>query len=213
MARKLKPLLHEHLDRLPAACSGCVFWESSETIERRCGSICDEQRLRDWYSSVTSEWGECGRVALDDDGEVLGFVKYAPVGYFPQATTFPARPDSPDAVLITCLHIRDDAREHGLGRLLVHAALRDLKGRQERSVLSFACASPSLDIGEMPMIGMKYLLGQGFTVIRPDPTFPLMQLDLRALASLAENLDAILQSLRIPLGAPARVPGPTIRAR
>lgn len=213
MARRLKPLLNDHLDRLPAACGGCAFWESETMSERRCGSVCDPALLREWYSRVTSEWGECGRVALDDDGGVLGFVKYAPAGYFPQAATFPSKPENPDAVLITCLHIRDDAREHHLGRLLVAAALKDLKTRGERSVLSFACVERSNDIGEMPMIGMKYLLSQGFTVVRPDPAFPLMQLDVRSLASFAENLETILESLRTPLRAPARLPGPTMRAR
>lgn len=214
MARRLKPLLHDHLDRLPAACGGCAFWETDAMSERRCGSVCDPAAVREWYSRVTSEWGECGRVALDDDGDVLGFVKYAPAGYFPQAATFPSRPENPEAVLITCLHVRDDAREYQLGRLLVQAALKDLKSRGERSVLSFGCVERANDdLREMPMIGAKYLLNQGFTVVRPDPAFPLMQLDMRSLAALAENLEAILESLRIPMRAPARLPRPTMRAR
>ena len=180
--------------------------------ERRCGTSCDLTVLRSWYERVTDEWGDCGRGALDDDGEVMGFIKYAPSGYFPQAATFPARPPSGDTVLIACLHIRDDARGQGLGRLLVHAALKDLKSRGERSVQSFASAGP-FDPAVMPMIGMKYLLNQGFSVVRPDPAFPLMQLDLRSLAMLAENLEAMLESLRAPLRAPSRVPDPTTRAR
>ena len=204
--------MFEDLDRLPTLCGGCVFWETAEMHERRCGSACDPEVLRCWYERVTDEWGECGRVALDDDGEVMGFIKYAPSGYFPQAATFPSRPTSGDTALITCLHIRDDAREQGLGRVLVQAALKDLKSRGERSVQSFACARP-LDLGVMPMMGIKYLLNQGFTVVRPDPSFPLLQLDLRSLAMLAENLEAMLESLRAPLRSPARVPDPTTRAK
>ena len=180
-------------------------------VERRCGSTCDPGGLRAWYERVTGEWGECGRVAVDDDG-IMGFIKYAPSGYFPQAATFPSRPNSADTVLFTCLHIRDDAREQGLGRVLVQAALKDLKGRGERTVQSFACAPPA-DLSVMPMIGMKYLLSQGFTVVRPDPAFPLMQLDLRSLALLAENLESVLDSLRLPRRSPARIPDPTVRAR
>ncbi len=180
--------------------------------ERRCGSTCNREALRASYERIISEWGECGRVAVDDDDEIVGFIKYAPSGYFPQAATFPSCPESGDTVLITCLHIRDDVREQGLGRLLVHAALKDLKSRGERSVQSFACAR-SVDLSVMPMIGMKYLLSQGFTVVRPDPAFPLMQLDLRSLAMLAENIESVLDSLRLPLRSPARVPDPTVRAR
>jgi GNAT superfamily N-acetyltransferase len=201
----------DDLGKLPAVCRGCAFWESSEARERRCGSVCDPDALRGWYELVRGEWGECGRVALDENDEVIGFIKYAPSRYFPQAATFPSRPTSGETALITCLHIRDDAREQRLGRLLVQAALRDLKSRGERTVQSFACAPPA-NLAVMPMIGMKYLLDQGFTVVQPDPAFPLMQLDLRTLAMLAENLEAMLDSLRIPLRSPARIPGPTTRA-
>lgn len=210
MTRRFRPLALEHLGMLPVACPGCVFWESAEAKERVCGSACDPELLRDWYLQVTGEWGDCGRVALQDD-EVLGFIKYAPSRYVPQAATFPSRPYDGDVPLITCLHIRDDARQHGLGRLLVQSALKDLKSRGERTVQSFACARPE-DLTRMPMIGMKYLSENGFTVARSDPAFPLMQLDLRSLASVAENLESVLESLRIPLRAPSRVPGPTAGA-
>lgn len=210
MARRLRPLGLEHLGTLPTPCVGCAFWETGAAQERRCGSVCDPEAVRDWYLRVTGEWGDCGRVACEED-EVLGFIKYAPSRYIPQAATFAARPYDEDVVLITCLHIRDDARQHGLGRLLVQSALKDLKGRGERTVQSFACARED-DLTQMPMIGMKYLLNSGFTVVRSDPAFPLMQLDLRSLASVAENLESVLESLRIPLRAPSRVPGPTAGA-
>jgi GNAT superfamily N-acetyltransferase len=189
---------------------GCVFWESVEAKERVCGAACDPGLLREWYLQVTEEWGDCGRVALQDD-EVLGFIKYAPSRYVPQAATFPSRPYDGDIPLITCLHVSDEARQHGLGRLLVQSALKDLKGRGERTVQSFA-SSRDEDLSKMPMVGMKYLLDTGFTVVRSDPAFPLMQLDLRSLASVAENLESVLESLRIPLRAPSRVPGPTVGA-
>jgi len=211
MTRRLRPLALEHLDALPVACVGCSFWETGARQERQCGSVCDPAALREWYLRVTDEWGDCGRVACDDD-EVLGFIKYAPSRYIPQAATFPSRPYDGDVALITCLHISDDARQHGLGRLLVQSALKDLKSRGERTVQSFACARDE-DLTRMPMIGMKYLLDNGFAVARSDPAFPLMQLDLRSLASVAENLEAVLESLRFPLRAPSRIPGPTAGAR
>ena len=83
MTRKLRPLLLEDLGRLPTGCGGCAFWESAGERERRCGGVCDSEFQRAWHRRVTDEWGECGRVAYEDD-ELLGFVKYAPSGYFPQ---------------------------------------------------------------------------------------------------------------------------------
>lgn len=173
--------------------------------ERTCGEPCDAELLRTWFETVSSEWGECGRVAYEDD-EVLGFVKYAPSRYFPQAFTFPSAPLDGDVPLIACLHVAPGARHHGLGRLLLLAALRDLVLRGEKRVEAFGYAPPMADIDVTPMLGIQFLLRHGFTVSRPDPTYPLLQLELRSLAVISENLESVLESLRLPLRAPKRAP-------
>jgi ribosomal protein S18 acetylase RimI-like enzyme len=205
MTRKLRPLQLDDYDRLPAGCGGCAFWESGGQIERRCGSICDSDLQRAWYRRVTDEWGSGGRVAYEDE-EILGFVKYAPSGYFPQASTFSAKPKDASVPLISCLHIAPDARHRGLGTVLLRAALRDLVQRGERRVEAFAYVRMNSSIDDMPMLGMPFLLRNGFTVSRPDPLYPLMRLDLRTLAVLREDLEAMLESLRFPLRVPSRAP-------
>ena len=211
MARRLRHLALEDMDKLPCACDGCVFWETAERLERRCGSVCDGQKAHDWYMNVTSEWGECGRVATEDK-EILGFIKYAPAEYFPQARTFPAGSPGDGAVMLACIHIRDDARRHGLGRLLLQAALRDLVLRGERTVYSYAAGGKG-DVTYRPVIGVEFLLRHGFMVVEPDPVYPLLKLDLRTLATLTDNLEAVLESLRIPLRRPQGVPSPSIKAK
>ncbi len=208
MTRRLKPLEVGHLGALPCECEGCVFWETDSRLEARCGAACDIAMLRDWYGTVCREWGDCGRVASEDD-EVLGFIKYAPARYFPQASYFPSGPPSENAVLLACIHIRDDARRHGLGRLLLQAALKDLSLRGERCVEAYAFANGG-NMNAVPVMGVEFLLRHGFTVSRPHPTFPLLKLDLRSLVTWTENLEAVLDSLRIPIGAPRRVPSPSI---
>ncbi len=210
MSRKLRPLDSTHLDALPCACPGCVFWESEQRLDIRCGSACDAEKLRAWYSLVANEWGECGRVAYEDD-QILGFIKYAPPQFLPQSRHFASGPPRDDAVLLTCVHIRDDARQHGLGSLLLRAALRDLSLRGERRVQAFACAVRT-DMTEQPVMGVEFLLRNGFTVARPDARYPLLELDLRSLVTLTENIEAALQALRIPLVRQARVPSPSIKS-
>jgi len=205
MTRKLRPLLSGDLDRLPTGCAGCALWESAGMHERRCGSVCDPELQQAWYRRVTDEWGECGRVAFEDD-ELLGFVKYAPSGYFPQSATFAAAPNDPTVPLISCLHISPDARHHGLGTVLLRAALRDLVLRGERRVEAFGFAENGAALQDMPMLGVPFLLRNGFTVSRPDPLYPLMKLDLRSLLVLQDNLEAVLESLRFPLRVPSRAP-------
>lgn len=212
MTRRLRPLSLDDLDRLPAGCAGCAFWESEAPLERTCGVSRDSETQRAWYRTVSSEWGECGRVAYEDD-ELLGFIKYAPSRYFPQAATFAAAPEDGGVPLIACLHVSPDARHHGLGSVLLRACLRDLALRGERRVEAFAFASAERPLDEMPMLGMPFLIRNGFTVSRPDPVYPLLRLDLKALAVWSDNLEAVLDSLRFPLRVPKRAPASWTKER
>lgn len=212
MARKLRNLSFGDLERLPRGCSGCAFWESAGHRDRSCGSVCDAELTQAWHRRVADEWGECGRVAFEDD-EVLGFIKYAPSRYFPQAATFPAAPLDGNVPLIACLHIASDARHHGLGTVLLRAALRDLAGRGERRVEAFGMVTKPAVLEESPMLGMDFLLRNGFTVSRPDPAHPLLKLDLRSLAIITDNLEAVLNSLRFPLRVPNRAPASWMNGR
>lgn len=206
MSRKFRPLSLEHLDAMPTGCATCAFWETDRALEPRCGSECDRDLLAERLSEVAREWGDCGRVAVED-GETLGFVKYAPPRYYPQAQRFGAGPPDPEAVLLACMHIRPEARQRGLGKVLLQATLRDLVSRGERTVEAFAVTG-RVDYEAMPVVGVDFLIRNGFTVVKPHPTYPLMRLELKSLAVWTENLEAVLDSLRIPLGVPARVPQP-----
>lgn len=205
MTRKLRPLSFGDLSRLPASCGGCVFWESAGPREPVCGSVCDTELAQAWHRRVTDEWGECGRVAYEDD-EVLGFIKYAPSVYFPQTASFAAGPADPTVPLIACLHVAADARHHGLGSVLLRAALRDLAMRGERRVEAFGAVHKPAVLEESPLLGMDFLIRNGFTVARPDPFYPLLKLDLKSLAMWTENLESVFESLRFPLRMPKRAP-------
>ncbi|MDO8847019.1 MAG: GNAT family N-acetyltransferase [Coriobacteriia bacterium] len=204
MARRLIGLSIADRDHLPAQCSDCVFWESAEVLPRECGSACDARIAADWVRTVAAEWGECGRVAVED-GAFLGFIKYAPPGYLPQAWNMPSGPPLEGAPLIACMHLAPEARRHGLGGVLLRAALRDLAGRGERTVQTYALARRT-DYENAPMVGVEFLLRNGFTVVRPHPEVPLLKLDLKSLVSWSDNLEAVLESLRIPVRVPKRAP-------
>lgn len=208
MSRRLRPLDAEGLAAFGTACATCVYWESPELLEVRCGAACSAELQREWLYGVHEEWGECGRVAFEDH-EALGFIKYAPARFLPQARHLPAGSPNPAAPLIACLHVREESHRRGLGRLLLQAALRDLHGRGERSVYAFGHAAAT-NGAETPMPEAEFLLGQGFVVDRPDRLYPLLRLDLRTLAAWTENLEAALESLLLPLGRGNRLPTPSI---
>ncbi|HSQ22074.1 MAG TPA: GNAT family N-acetyltransferase, partial [Coriobacteriia bacterium] len=111
----------------------------------------------------------------------------------------------PTGALIACLHLTPHARGRGLGTVLLRAALRDLAQRGVRSVQAFADAT-GRSVDTSPMMSVEFLLRQGFTVERAHPQVPLLKLDLRTLVSLNENLEAVLESLRIRIAVPRHAP-------
>ncbi|MEN6429918.1 MAG: GNAT family N-acetyltransferase [Coriobacteriales bacterium] len=207
--RRFRPLVAENASSLPPGCSGCAYWETDRRLPIECGAVCDIEAATAWVKQVNSEWGECGRVVVED-GEALGFIKYAPSLLVPQARHMPAGPPSEKAVLVCCMHIRPEARQRGLGKVLMQAALRDLVQRGERTVQAYATTRQG-EFVTSPVVGVQFLIRMGCTVARPHPDYPLMQLDLRSLAAWTENLEAVLESLRIPLRVPARAPVPNMR--
>jgi GNAT superfamily N-acetyltransferase len=207
MSRRLRALTMEGVAGLEQPCASCVYWESPDRLEVACGAACDEELLRSSFSSVRREWGEYGRMALEDK-TVLGFIKCAPARYFPQAHRLPTGAPDSSAPLITCLHVRDEARCGGLDRVLLQAALRDLHSRGERVV--YAYGSVSGEPKGRPITDLEFLLEQGFTVERSHLVYPLLRLDLRTLATWTENLEAALESLLLPLGRRGGVPTPSV---
>lgn len=211
MARRFRPLTADLIETLPPGCSGCAFWETAEPLAPRCGQRCDTELARAWAERINAEWGACGRIAIDD-GDVLGFIKYAPAAMVPQAQVMPAGAPDPRAVLIACMHIAPEARQRGLGRLMMQEALRDLATRGERTVQAYATTATG-DYALSPVVGVQFLIRMGFTVAKPHPGMPLMQLDLRSLAAWTENLEVVLESLRLPLRVTRRQPVPNMRER
>jgi GNAT superfamily N-acetyltransferase len=137
-------------------------------------------------------------------------VKYAPTRYFRRARgPLGPGPASEDAVLLACLHVRDEARNLGLGTVLLQAALSDLTSRGERIVEAYGSVEPA-DSGS-PFITANFLLRQGFQVVKPHPDLPLLRLELEALEAWTESFESALESLQLAL-TPQRVPGTSIRS-
>lgn len=204
MARRLIGLSVADREMLPSRCVGCMYWESPQTLPRECGAACDAVAATEWVRTVAAGWGECGRVAVED-GAFLGFIKYAPPAYLPQSSRLPSGPPIEGVPVIACMHLAPEARRRGLGGVLLRAALRDLTLRGERSVQAYALAGRT-DFENSPLVGVEFLLRNGFVVTTPHPEVPLLKLDLKSLVSWSDNLEAVLDSLRIPIRVPKRAP-------
>jgi GNAT superfamily N-acetyltransferase len=190
MSRKVVRLTLDHLEELNAPCRSCLFWELDPVRRERASDACAEKDA--WVSEVLREWGSCGRVVLVDDVPV-GYAVYAPDAFLPGAAAFPTAPVSPDAVLLTTVHVEPAYRGGGLARMLVQGMARDLVQRGGIAAIE-AFGDPS-GRGGRCLLPVEFLGSVGFKTHRPHPTSPRLRMDLRAAISWKGEVESALERL------------------
>lgn len=205
MSRKVVRLTLDHLEEFVAApCRSCLFWELDPVRRERVTDACAEKDA--WVSEVLREWGSCGRVVLVDDVPA-GYAVYAPEAFVPGAAAFATAPVSPDAVLLTTVHVEPAYRGGGLARMLVQGMARDLVQRGGVAAVE-AFGDPS-GRGGRCLLPVEFLGSVGFKTYRPHLTAPRLRMELRATVSWKDEVESAFGRL---VGAmspkPARGPAP-----
>ena len=160
----------------PRSCKYCLYWEHPELFAggARVGEEELLARKRAWLRRVRGEWGGCGKL-LFLGGKAVGYAQYAPPRLLPAAREYPTGPGSEDAVLLACLFIvAAGYRGRGLGSALLTAILEELEGRGAVAVETFARRGSA----ENPSGPVEFYLKHGFRVLKEDPEFPLLRLEL-----------------------------------
>ncbi|MCA1832645.1 MAG: GNAT family N-acetyltransferase [Actinomycetota bacterium] len=197
MGRRIESLTLRTLDDLPLRCRGCVHWELSPLEQALAMEHDPEFEKEAWCSAVSLETGTCGRVIYVDDVPA-GYALAAMPENLPRAEFFPARV-SKDAYLLATMHVLPEFAGQGIGKTLIQAVLKDAKEHGKRALECFAdrqWTRPEC------MIPAEFCERVGFKVKRDHPRFPLMRIDVRSLAKVAETMEAameaFLESVRIP---------------
>ncbi|HEY3375504.1 MAG TPA: GNAT family N-acetyltransferase [Candidatus Aquicultor sp.] len=189
MRRKIVPATAKTLERSGLECATCTYWElPAGGIGSAGNGNTKEAHMR----YIIKEWGGCGKIAYVD-GEALAFAQYAPAKFWPGAQRFSAGPVGNDAVLLTCLHVVPYARGRGLGRVLLQSMEASLVKRKVRAVEVFATRREINPPGPL-----EFYLQNGFYIMRDDPHFPLLRLELKALVGWQVNTQFALDGLKIP---------------
>lgn len=156
-----------NLDRLHPDAQRSLFWQmaklpeqdpgeiSADRVlgipgpERRGGAREVEDRLLEkesWLNSVTYEWGLCGfTVSEDEFSPAVATVFFAPPLYMPTSRTMPAGPVSPDAVLLSSLHIHPEYLGLGYEGALITAVVHNLAARGVKAIEAFGCSGDGED--------------------------------------------------------------------
>jgi GNAT superfamily N-acetyltransferase len=205
-SRRVVPLTGDLLEEFGAPCGSCLFWERGELrpedrASRDPTDPEDAVRKQAWASARLQEGWAPGR-AVRLEGSLAAWVTFAPAGVF--APLPPPSPRvSPDALQVATLYVQPHLRGHGLGRLLLQAAVREaltadlaaVEVHGDRRWRERACLLP-----------VTWLLREGFEVHREAPRRPLLRLDVRRTLRWAPSLESALEEVLGRLPRPARVP-------
>lgn len=190
------------LDTAPVVCGGCIWWQS------RGGRSADKRR---WVAKVEEEWGAWGTVYYDADGRLLGSMQYGPARLFPRAAELPAGPPSPDAVLVTCAYVLDEASPWVMQSLFL-AAIGDARDRGAKALEAFAYRYPEGEstherfLVHRTVFPADFLGDFGFRTMRAQGRVELARLELGGLVPVKEGVRArIVRELKEAF-SPAPVP-------
>jgi len=228
MRRRPVPLTGEDVAHLPPGCADCLFWElggpcpqprSPTVLGGLAPTVSPEEatrparaRKRAWVSAQVHEHGPPGaRIEVvtapgtpRERTRTAAFALFAPADRFaPRGGAAPRT--SPGAMLLATVWVDDVHRGHGLGRLLLQAALRETL-RQDRPALE---AYGDRRFRERScLLPATWLLHEGFAVHREHPRVPLFHLDVRRVARWAESLEHAVEEVlaHLPRQSPAPVP-------
>jgi GNAT superfamily N-acetyltransferase len=180
MSRRVVDVTLDNLSTAPPEVLDAVFWELAidSPVEPRF-------EKEEWFSSTLLEWGPCGKLLVEEETS-LGFAQYAPATLFPRVASFAAGAVSADAAYLSYCYVVEPRRGEGVGTYLVRVVARELADRGYRAVEA---------LGDHRWDGSwvlpaAFLGAAGFHVLRDDPRYPLMRLDLRAAVEPGERADA-----------------------
>jgi GNAT superfamily N-acetyltransferase len=200
MSRRIHDLTLARLDELPDPCRSCMFWESARA--RRGPQRPDGLQAKEaWLQATQLEWGAPGKV-VEIDGRTVAYGLFAPAGHFPRARRV-GRVASEDALLLATCWVTPEVRGGGVGKVLLHALLRETHKRGARALEAYGArpGDPSVTCA----IPEGFLLANGFAILHDDPEWPLLRLDLRQ--TVRESVGHALDTVRSAL-APRREPAP-----
>lgn len=190
--KRLKPLALDNLDDLLKPCRSCVFWELDLVAEHLARATGDPELEKEaWVSATLLRWGSCGTLLYQDNAP-RGYVLYAPPAFVLRSTSFPTSPISADSLQLITARVAPGYRGHGLGRVLVQAAARDLARRGARALEAFGNAQDNQPSCLLPA---GFLTSVGFKTVRPHARYPRLRLDLRSIETLSAEVGAALDRI------------------
>jgi GNAT superfamily N-acetyltransferase len=173
----------DNLGLAPRVCLETVFWELADGSE----TTPEDARFQkeEWFSWTLLEWGTCGKLSVGE-GRADAYAQYAPGLYFPRLADYRCGKVSEDAVYLSYCYVVENRRGAGLGTRLLRAVAREILERGYRAVEAIG----DRDWKEGWVLPASFLGSNGFRILREDPRFPLMRLELRSVVGAGAAREA-----------------------
>lgn len=206
MSRQMVALTGEIWEMLEAPCRTCLFWELGEPPG---GTDCDEDRQamrKQAWTTARLRVGDAPGRAVVVDGTVAGFALFAPVVDMARAPGG-LPPGHDDALLLATIWLDPTDRNHGLGRLLVQAAVKEairlrldaVEVRADRRWRSQGCVLP-----------ITWLLHEGFEIVEEHVRWPLLRLDVARTVRWTESVEHAVEEVLSRLPGRSTAPRPVV---
>jgi GNAT superfamily N-acetyltransferase len=168
--RRLVDVTLDNLRDLPPEARASLYWETDTDDEPADPGFEKEE----WFSGVMLEWGTCGLALAEPDRGNVAFAQFAPPSFFPRLSRFRCGRVSQDAVYLAYCYVVPARRGYGMGSQLVRAVGGSLLDRDLRALEALG----DRERGDGWVLPASFLGANGFHVVREDPRYPLMRLDL-----------------------------------
>jgi GNAT superfamily N-acetyltransferase len=229
--RAVVPLTGADVEQLPDPCRSCLFWEQGAACpEPRSGDAVpggallggsaspvrtadrDElvTRKQAWVSASVQDGAPPGRIVLLED-RIVAYALFGPAERFARRSSLVPRLDR-DALQLATVWVHPLHRGHGLGRVLVQAAIKEAIRLELGSVQSYGDRRWRERTCVLPV---TWLLHEGFEVHHEHPRTPVVRIDTRRTVRWVASLEHAWEEVlgRLPHRAPVPVPELGTRVR
>jgi GNAT superfamily N-acetyltransferase len=158
-------------------CRCCIYWEHNEQFRKVTDEEAEKMK-REWFEATSAIIGPCGKLLYVDDVPAA-YCQYAPPAYLPCIRGYDtlASQADPNAIFISCLTVREEYRNQGVGTRLLREVIKECLERGHKAVETIArddsddnCSGPT-----------RLYQKQGFTLVAtwvPGAKLSLMRLEL-----------------------------------
>lgn len=156
-------------------CLESVFFELDPPVRARLAPSDHRLEKEAWLLRTLMEFGCCGLSLVAEEPRAT--LLFCPPDIAPGATALPTAPVSPDALLLSSLHIDPVIEGVGLENVLIDAAILEaMKSPVNQALEAFGRREE--DVPGAGIMTVETLQASGFEVVREHEKFPRLRLEL-----------------------------------